>query len=510
MMQKMETFQQIYSHLRRYKADDLRTFLNLFAAVISRNPDFFLLLDAPEEQEDILNLVEEMTGKTVTYDTKHFLTDEEMNLLRELYRLDGNTSQAVKKVKKAQAAEMLAAGLSSAAFFEGFFLVCTGKQDTLEQLAADLGCTEKFRNLAADPVFQKRKAYMRMLSDYALASVNLYGVIHLHEYMDLVERYEPKLLKQMKGYQRTEGAYAGTLVFTPEWWCTYTVHQVVGNCIPDLISTMDAFLVNHCFGDAVKSEHERIFRSFAELGHAPTEKDLAKFFENADASFRELYFEASEKDMYLPAKKEFLRYADETYYEHTNEERRLEQYLSRHFSKEFQKAAEEFGLTKDQLIEYFLEDLHWEAADMDEDGDRDPNDSIQETFELLESYGVLMSMDQAQEFLGLLMPLMNAVRLWSNHGHTPVEISRMHPRNRDNLTIVPGSSTAAAMLAEGRDEIEKMGFHLDLDGNAANVTQHAFPNGPNGRMVTTTRKIYPNDPCPCGSGKKYKKCCGKR
>ncbi|MFR8386552.1 MAG: SEC-C metal-binding domain-containing protein, partial [Blautia massiliensis (ex Durand et al. 2017)] len=21
---------------------------------------------------------------------------------------------------------------------------------------------------------------------------------------------------------------------------------------------------------------------------------------------------------------------------------------------------------------------------------------------------------------------------------------------------------------------------------------------------------YPNDPCPCGSGKKYKKCCGRR
>ena len=24
-----------------------------------------------------------------------------------------------------------------------------------------------------------------------------------------------------------------------------------------------------------------------------------------------------------------------------------------------------------------------------------------------------------------------------------------------------------------------------------------------------TDKVYPNDPCPCGSGKKYKKCCGK-
>ena len=23
------------------------------------------------------------------------------------------------------------------------------------------------------------------------------------------------------------------------------------------------------------------------------------------------------------------------------------------------------------------------------------------------------------------------------------------------------------------------------------------------------KKVYPNDPCPCGSGKKYKKCCGR-
>lgn len=27
-------------------------------------------------------------------------------------------------------------------------------------------------------------------------------------------------------------------------------------------------------------------------------------------------------------------------------------------------------------------------------------------------------------------------------------------------------------------------------------------------IVKETR-VYPNDPCPCGSGKKYKKCCGK-
>ena len=27
--------------------------------------------------------------------------------------------------------------------------------------------------------------------------------------------------------------------------------------------------------------------------------------------------------------------------------------------------------------------------------------------------------------------------------------------------------------------------------------------------VVNEAKIYPTDPCPCGSGKKYKKCCGK-
>lgn len=27
--------------------------------------------------------------------------------------------------------------------------------------------------------------------------------------------------------------------------------------------------------------------------------------------------------------------------------------------------------------------------------------------------------------------------------------------------------------------------------------------------VVKEEKVYPNDPCPCGSGKKYKKCCGR-
>ena len=32
---------------------------------------------------------------------------------------------------------------------------------------------------------------------------------------------------------------------------------------------------------------------------------------------------------------------------------------------------------------------------------------------------------------------------------------------------------------------------------------------PKGPVRRTTKKVQPNDPCPCGSGKKYKFCCGK-
>lgn len=28
--------------------------------------------------------------------------------------------------------------------------------------------------------------------------------------------------------------------------------------------------------------------------------------------------------------------------------------------------------------------------------------------------------------------------------------------------------------------------------------------------IVKDKRVYPNDPCPCGSGKKYKKCCGRK
>jgi preprotein translocase subunit SecA len=35
-------------------------------------------------------------------------------------------------------------------------------------------------------------------------------------------------------------------------------------------------------------------------------------------------------------------------------------------------------------------------------------------------------------------------------------------------------------------------------------------SGPKNPVKRENTKIYPNDPCPCGSGKKYKQCCGRK
>lgn len=41
-------------------------------------------------------------------------------------------------------------------------------------------------------------------------------------------------------------------------------------------------------------------------------------------------------------------------------------------------------------------------------------------------------------------------------------------------------------------------------------SKQVVPSIPAAPIRRTEPKIYPNDPCPCGSGKKYKKCCGRK
>ena len=117
---------------------------------------------------------------------------------------------------------------------------------------------------------------------------------------------------------------------------------------------------------------------------------------------------------------------------------------------------------------------------------------------------------QAGDILNLFMPLSNNTRMIVNKGHTPSELSGRIKFGPGNMPVITaGSSLAAGMLAKAAPEIRKMGFGLDLESNAAKIPVMDLPNGLDGPVKMSQKKVYPNDPCPCGSGKKFKKCCGK-
>ncbi|MGN0386671.1 MAG: preprotein translocase subunit SecA [Lachnospiraceae bacterium] len=67
-----------------------------------------------------------------------------------------------------------------------------------------------------------------------------------------------------------------------------------------------------------------------------------------------------------------------------------------------------------------------------------------------------------------------------------------------------------------KEETVRLMFRVKLEQNVereqvAKVTgTNKDDSGPRAPKQRTAAKIYPNDPCPCGSGKKYKQCCGMK
>ena len=73
---------------------------------------------------------------------------------------------------------------------------------------------------------------------------------------------------------------------------------------------------------------------------------------------------------------------------------------------------------------------------------------------------------QLNEFAQALLMISNTTRIWENRGHTPSELGQLARPHLQPLPNIP--------------------FQV-IDGG----------------------KVGRNEPCPCGSGKKHKKCCGK-
>jgi uncharacterized protein YecA (UPF0149 family) len=86
----------------------------------------------------------------------------------------------------------------------------------------------------------------------------------------------------------------------------------------------------------------------------------------------------------------------------------------------------------------------------------------EEYFETLEEHGIILSADKKKVLMSLIFDLSNNVRTWLNNGHTVKELAE-----REGEHLMPQTGEPIRVIKIGRNEL-----------------------------------------CPCGSGKKYKKCCG--
>jgi preprotein translocase subunit SecA len=168
----------------------------------------------------------------------------------------------------------------------------------------------------------------------------------------------------------------------------------------------------------------------------------------------ELMAEKADKPTYIPEQEELLKYVEDSYFEKPPAYHRLYDYIKKKFYE-----GDDY---KTQLLTEEIQGICQFAFDMK---------LISECFNSRNI--VFDGQSQIKEVLQLVVELSNNVRLWENNGHTPEE---MHERyEKTNLRPLPE---------------KPFGF-----------------TEPNVIDFIPRKKVGRNDPCPCGSGKKYKNCC---
>ena len=98
--------------------------------------------------------------------------------------------------------------------------------------------------------------------------------------------------------------------------------------------------------------------------------------------------------------------------------------------------------------------------------------------------GLELDQSSFESFTKVFMMIYNSTKTVFNRGYSPMELREKYQVNFDpkNVRITPGSSRMAEILKD-----------VDIDQVDTNL-----PTG---------HRLYPNDLCHCGSGKKYKECC---
>ena len=171
-----------------------------------------------------------------------------------------------------------------------------------------------------------------------------------------------------------------------------------------------------------------------------------------------------------------------------------------------------------KLWRFFHDTMHREEEDCDsycQDAFEmfSSGDMVFDYMDMLNEENLVFPTEEAvRDFAPIVMEASNSTHMFELRGHTPSELSERLPAvsaKGHATSIAPLSTNAATMLEANRSELLSKGFTLDLESTGVSFPADSFSKGASEKVETKIKKVYPNDPCPCGSGKKYKKCCGR-
>ena len=197
------------------------------------------------------------------------------------------------------------------------------------------------------------------------------------------------------------------------------------------------------------------------------------------------------KDFYIPNEQEVRDYARNLYLSQKPAYQNFREFLQH-----------EIGMTYDEADAEALET--WDKIQFDIDF----TEIVQY---IIDVYEDLLDGTKIEKIIQLLQEVNNNTRMQIHRGHTPNEMMRKgmeEDRFSQKPIVVPGSTEAANLLKSASEELKEMGVCVDFDSNAVIVPNNFSQNNVSGQAANSIKKIYPNDSCPCGSGKKFKKCCG--
>lgn len=165
-------------------------------------------------------------------------------------------------------------------------------------------------------------------------------------------------------------------------------------------------------------------------------------------------------DYYVPSKKEIRYYAQYPFHQHSPTYKKIKRLVSK------------MTPDNDTLLEFIESNIQL-------------GDPLSALIEQIQDLGLILfeNDEQLYEFAELYTQLHNNTRLWENGGYTPNELFNQLADSSFNLPEGPQSPDNIIPLA--------------------NYQHLADDNG----QPQPTKKVGRNDPCPCGSGKKYKRCC---